>query len=131
MDHVTNGTQGADASSYLPYIDIADGLNRIRGNKKLYGMMLKSFKANPMFPQAKAAVEAGDLKTAQMQMHTLKGVAGNLSLKLLFELVVPVEAVLKTEMVDISAIAPIEDAFHKTMALIDKLLEQYKAEGLA
>ena len=127
MDNVTNAAK--DVLEYMPFIDIADGLNRIRGNKKLYGMMLKSFKATPQFPQAKAAVLAGDLKTAQMQMHTLKGVAGNLSLKRLFELVVPVEAVLKTTMVPVSDLAPIEEAFDKTMVLIDELLAQLKAEG--
>ena len=114
---------------YMPYIDMTDGLNRIRGNKKLYAMMLKSFKANPMYPQAKAAVLAGDLKAAQMQMHTLKGVAGNLSLRKLFEAVVPVEGVLKSEMVPASALQPVEEAFNKTLTLIDRLLEELKAEG--
>ena len=118
-----------EAADYMPYIDINDGLNRIRGNKKLYAMMLKSFKANPMYPQAKDAVLAGDVKAAQMQMHTLKGVAGNLSLKKLFEVVVPVEGVLKTEMVPVSALQPIDEAFDKTLVLIDRLLDELKAEG--
>ena len=129
MDNTANGAGAADIADYLPFIDIADGLARIRGNKKLYGILLKSFKANPMFPQAKAAVLAQDLKTAQLQMHSLKGTAGNLSLKRLFELVVPVEGVLKEKMVPVSALEPIEEAFNKTLSLIDRLLEQLKAEG--
>jgi len=118
-----------EAAEYMPYIDLNDGLNRIRGNKKLYAMMLKSFKANPMYPQAKAAVLNGDLKTAQLQMHSLKGVAGNLSLKELFNTVVPVEGVLKSELVPASALQPIDEVLAKTMALIDRLLDELKAEG--
>lgn len=118
-----------DITAYLPYIDIADCLNRVRGNKKLFGMMLKSFKANPIFPQAYAAALSGDRAAAQMQMHALKGVAGNLSLKTLYELVVPVEAVLKTRMTDIEDFTPVREAFEKTLALIDDLLAQMSAEG--
>ncbi len=122
--------KAADYSAYLPYIDAAGGLNRIRGNKKLYAMMLKSFKGNPLFPDAKAAVVSGDLKAAQMHMHTLKGVAGNLSLKALYELIVPVEAVLKTAMVNAREMEPVEDAFNKTMTAIDSMLEALRSEGV-
>ena len=116
--------KAVDYEKYLPFIDIADGLNRIRGNKKLYAMMLKSFKTNPVFPDAKAAVLSGDLKNAQMHMHALKGIAGNLSFKQLYELVVPVEAILKTTLVNPKELIPVEDAFVSTMGLIDSLIAE-------
>lgn len=118
-----------DTAAYLPYIDVADCLNRVRGNKKLFLMMLKSFKADPIFPKAYAAALQGDRAGAQMQMHTLKGVAGNLSLKRLYELVVPVEAALKAEIPDLADFKPVEEAFEKTLAAIDGLLADYAAEG--
>ena len=118
-----------DVSNYLPYIDVNDCLNRIRGNKKLCAMLLKSFKANPHFNEAKAAALAGDLGKAQMEMHTLKGMAANLSLKRLYDLVVPVEMTLKSEMVPPEKLTPVEEALNKTLELIDALVAEFQAEG--
>lgn len=118
-----------DFTSYLPYIDVADCLKRIGGNKKLLLMMLKSFKANPLFPAAYAAALSGDRAAAQLHMHSLKGVAGNLSLKRLYELTVPVEAVLKTQMPDLKDFGPVKEAFETTLKYADELLVYFTSEG--
>jgi two-component system sensor histidine kinase/response regulator len=64
-------------------IDLADGLARVGGNRKLYLRLLRQFATG----QANAATEvagqlaAGDLPTAERSAHTIKGVAGNLGAK--------------------------------------------------
>jgi CheY-like chemotaxis protein len=63
-------------------INIADGLNRVAGNRRLYRDLLSQFAAK----QAGAATEiatalgARDHQTAERTAHTVKGVAGNLGI---------------------------------------------------
>jgi HPt (histidine-containing phosphotransfer) domain-containing protein len=63
-------------------INIADGLNRVAGNRRLYRDLLSQFAAK----QAGAATEiatalgAHDHQTAERTAHTVKGVAGNLGI---------------------------------------------------
>jgi CheY-like chemotaxis protein len=63
-------------------VNIADGLNRVAGNRRLYRDLLSQFAAK----QAGAATEiatalgAHDHQTAERTAHTVKGVAGNLGI---------------------------------------------------
>lgn len=62
-------------------IDIRSGLNRANGNRKLYAKLLLDF-ANQyasIRDEIKSAIDHGDLKTAELMAHTIKGVAGNIS----------------------------------------------------
>ncbi|MDR1688648.1 MAG: Hpt domain-containing protein [Clostridiales bacterium] len=68
------------------YVNIEEGLNRLRGNKAIYARMLKLFLAGEELSGFEAAIGRGDLKEAANVAHAIKGVAGNLSLNKLFEL---------------------------------------------
>jgi two-component system sensor histidine kinase/response regulator len=63
-------------------VNIAEGLNRVAGNRRLYRDLLSQFSAK----QAGAATEIaealdrGDRQTAERTAHTVKGVAGNLGI---------------------------------------------------
>ena len=63
-------------------INLADGLKRVAGNKRLYRSLLVQFAAKqgdaPV--QISAALESGDLKLAERIAHTVKGVAGNIAI---------------------------------------------------
>jgi PAS domain S-box-containing protein len=64
----------------LPGIDRATGLRRVAGNETLYDKLLLDFCRDfaDSLDQARAAVAEGKLTDAQRQVHTLKGVAGNI-----------------------------------------------------
>jgi signal transduction histidine kinase/CheY-like chemotaxis protein len=63
-------------------IDLADGLKRIAGNKRLYRKLLEQFatKQSDAAIQISASLKSGDLKLAERIAHTVKGVAGNLGI---------------------------------------------------
>jgi CheY-like chemotaxis protein len=65
----------------LPEFDLAEGLQRLMGNRALYRKLLVNF-AN-QYAQAGAdirkALDAGDFERAHGLVHAIKGVAGNLA----------------------------------------------------
>jgi PAS domain S-box-containing protein len=67
-------------------IDMAGGLKRVAGNRRLYRDLLAQFAdshAN-VHSQILAAIEIGDRKLAERIAHTVKGVAGNIGLGQVF-----------------------------------------------
>lgn len=74
-----------DRLSAIGAIDAEDGLKRMMGNENLYVKCLKMF-----LPQATASrlpelIDSGNTEDAIKDVHNLKGVTGNLSLKSLYE----------------------------------------------
>jgi PAS domain S-box-containing protein len=63
-------------------VDVAGGLKRVAGNKRLYRDLLLQFvaKQGNANVQISAAIESGDRKLAERIAHTVKGVAGNIGL---------------------------------------------------
>src|ERR1700756_5311902 len=64
-------------------INLADGLRRLAGNRRLYRDLLGQFvaKESGAAAQISAALESGDPKLAERIAHTVKGTAGNLGIK--------------------------------------------------
>ena len=64
-------------------VDAADGLHRVGGNLRLYRAMLQQYAEDQAETPAalRAALAAGDAKTAERLAHTLKGVSATLSIK--------------------------------------------------
>lgn len=67
-------------------VDIAGGLMRVAGNKRLYRDLLVQFatKQSEVSSQICAALQDGDRKLAERIAHTVKGVAGNIGLGKVF-----------------------------------------------
>lgn len=63
-------------------INLADGLNRVAGNRRLYRELLGEFagKQSDAAAQISTALERRDLKLAERIAHTVKGVAGNIGI---------------------------------------------------
>jgi two-component system sensor histidine kinase/response regulator len=64
----------------LPGFDLAAGLSRLMGNKRLYRKLLLDFGANygGVAAEISQALEAKDIMQAHSLVHNLKGLAGNL-----------------------------------------------------
>jgi signal transduction histidine kinase/DNA-binding response OmpR family regulator len=73
----------AEALPRIEGVDLADGLRRVGGNKRLYRDLLMKFAAKngDADVQISAALESGDRQMAERIAHTVKGVAGNLGIK--------------------------------------------------
>ena len=65
-------------------IDVADGLKRVAGNKRLYRSLLEQFAAKQCDAgkQIGEALRNGDRERAERIAHTLKGIAGNIGIGL-------------------------------------------------
>lgn len=64
---------------------IDDALNRLVNDKELFVYCLKTFSEDEGFDNLKASIEKKDYSQAFTTAHTLKGVAGNLSLIPLYD----------------------------------------------
>src|SRR6516164_6042262 len=69
-------------------VDVAGGLERVAGNKRLYVDLLGQFVARQggAGAQIAAALENGDRRLAERLAHSVKGVAGNLGMDSIFQL---------------------------------------------
>jgi len=67
-------------------VDMAGGLKRVAGNKRLHHDLLMQFAAkhSEVNSQILAAIDGGDNKLAERIAHTAKGVAGNIGLGKVF-----------------------------------------------
>ena len=65
---------------FLPGFNLSAGLERLRGNKRLYRKLLLDFGANyqGVAVEIREALEAKDFKQVHSLVHNLKGMAGNL-----------------------------------------------------
>jgi HPt (histidine-containing phosphotransfer) domain-containing protein len=81
----------------LPEFDLAEGLQRLMGNRALYRKLLVNFAAQYAHAAAdiRSALDAADFDRAHGLVHAIKGVAGNLAAKDLQAQSVPLEKLVK------------------------------------
>jgi HPt (histidine-containing phosphotransfer) domain-containing protein len=95
--------QVAPAEEELPEslsgFDLAAGLERLQGNKRLYRKLLLDFgaKYKGVAGEIRESLDAKDLKQAHSLVHNLKGLAGNLSAENLLTASVELEKLVKGE----------------------------------
>lgn len=65
--------------------DLEGTLKRFSNNRTLLERFVRKFPADPTFGRLKQAVEQADYSEVETLAHTLKGVAGNLGFRELFE----------------------------------------------
>ena len=67
-------------------LDVKKGLSIVANNKTVYARLLKSFVNNAFCEQLVDAINSGDLDQVRQKAHSLKGVAGNMHMRELYEL---------------------------------------------
>lgn len=100
------------------YVDVEQGLGRVAGNAKLYARLLSSFQSNTRIQELLDALDAQDNEAAIRATHTIKGVAGNLSLMAFNAQIIEIEQGLKEGRV------PDDGQLSKLKACLDATLEQ-------
>ena len=105
------------------YVNVAEGLGRLRDNKVIYKTLLKSFFNNNYMGELANSLEEKDFERATRAAHSIKGVCANLSMPIAREAALALESQLK---LGFGFEQPYEDlkiVMEKTMEQIGTLLE--------
>ncbi len=96
-DATAGETEDSGLPESLPGFDLAEGLGRLQGNRKLYHKLLLNFADSYAASAAeiRQALEAADFEKAHSLVHSLKGVAGNLAANALQAATVALEKLVK------------------------------------
>lgn len=76
-------------------VSATEGIERFNGDKEMYEEVLTNFVNDTSFAQLCEAVENKDVDAAFKAAHSLKGVAGNLSMNRLFDDIYPMVEILR------------------------------------
>jgi HPt (histidine-containing phosphotransfer) domain-containing protein len=81
----------------LPGFDLAEGLQRLQGNQRLYRKLLMDFgaKYTETAVEIREALDKKDFKQAHSLVHNLKGLAGNLAASALQAAAIDIEKLIK------------------------------------
>ena len=102
------------------HIDVEAALGRLGGNRKLLDTLLKKFANETYFDQLKNEITAKDYATAAKTAHTIKGVASNLSMTGLYNLIVVLEQQLKSGACEEGTFKETETVYLETIAAINQ-----------
>ena len=83
----------------VPGLNIRQGIKQVGGNEALYQKLLKDFldKHGDLSNNVLKHLQGGDLKQAAREVHTIKGVAGNIGAKALHNIATKIDAQLKLQ----------------------------------
>jgi len=107
------------------YINVEEGVKRVMNNSKLYAKLLVKFKEDSNLKNMKEALKTGDLQKAQINAHTLKGLAANLSLTELYKQSLEIETQIKAGSVNPDQITVLEEINEHTLVEVEKVIAQY------
>jgi HPt (histidine-containing phosphotransfer) domain-containing protein len=114
------------ADGDVVYIDLDEGLKRVIGNTKLYIKLLHKFKEEPSLNTLFLAVQGEEYENAQGLVHTIKGIAANLSLTELYKQSVEFEVQIKSREIKPGAPESFKICLEQTIKAVDKVIEQYE-----
>jgi CheY-like chemotaxis protein len=106
----------------LPEFDLAQGLQRLQGNRRLYRKLLLDFGVNyaDSAAEIRRALDAGDFDQAHGLVHNIKGLAGNLAASNLQSAAQELEKLVKNR----SEKAPSEDVLSEKYARLEDALNK-------
>jgi PAS domain S-box-containing protein len=120
----------------LPEIDgveVAGGLKRVAGNKRLYRDLLVQFAAQQGDANVKisVAIKSGDRKLAERIAHTVKGVAGNIGLGKVFAVAEKLEkAIREADLVVPALLEEFAQILNRQVQAIQQAIHDVTANGL-
>jgi CheY-like chemotaxis protein len=114
-------------------VDLAGGIKRVAGNKRLYRDLLVQFaaKQGDANAQISAAIESGDRKRAERIAHTVKGVAGNIGLGKVFAVAENLEkAIREADPVVPELLEEFARILNRQVQAIQQAIHDVTADGL-
>ena len=137
--HISHGHLNAFAATdseipvpdAIPGIDVASALKRLGGNKKLFQKLLGDFVKNyaGAAQSVRNELNKGDINLAAELTHSIKGVAGNLSVDALYEAAAKLESGLRhKDTKDTENVGTLLDNFENEL---DRVMESLKMTELS
>jgi PAS domain S-box-containing protein len=129
-------TQEAQAEEGLPEsltgFDLKAGLERLRGNKRLYRKLLLDFGANygGVADEIREALAAKDFKQAHSLVHNLKGLAGNLAATDLQSASVEIEKLVKGDQKKAPSVKQLDQKLAELENTLYQALESVRTLGV-
>jgi HPt (histidine-containing phosphotransfer) domain-containing protein len=106
------------------YINEEEGKKRVMNNAKLYAKLLTKFKTDINLNDLVTSTDAQDWENAQAAVHTIKGIAANLSLTELFNQSLKVETQIKEKSFKPESLDQLKTCFDETVVQVDKVIAQ-------
>ena len=124
-------SQKPELPDSLPGFNLAEGLNRLQGNQKLYRKLLLDFgaKYTAVTAEIRNALDNGDLKQTHSLIHNLKGLAGNLAASELQAAAVEMEKLVKGDQKKAASQKQLDQEFAKLENSINQALEAVQTLG--
>ena len=115
----------------LPGFDLAAGLSRLMGNKRLYRKLLLDFGANygGVADEIRRTLEAKDFKQAHSLAHNLKGLSGNLEATDLHVAAVDMETLVKGRTAETTPDKELNRKFAELENALDQALDAVQCLG--
>ena len=108
--------------SGVVYVNEEEGKKRVMNNGKLYAKLLTKFKTDTNLNDLVDLVETQDWEKAQVIIHTIKGIAANLSLTELFNQSIEVEAQIKGKSLKQESFENLKTCFAETLIEVEKVI---------
>ena len=105
-------------------INVAEGLARIRDNKKLYRRMLGMFMEGGEFDALEDGLKQKDYTKAAEAAHAIKGMTGNLSLTKLFHISAKMMDELRAGNASEESQNAIRTAYSQTRMYIEEVMQE-------
>jgi HPt (histidine-containing phosphotransfer) domain-containing protein len=106
------------------YVDMADGAKRVMNNVKLYVKLLTKFRDDTRVDDIETALAAGDMEKARSAVHTVKGIAANLSLTELFKQSLELETQIKAGSVNPAQMETVKTVLAATLQEVNKVIAE-------
>jgi len=106
------------------YIDLKDGMKRLRGNRTVYKSIMQRFLGNNNMELLKEQIHARNFNEAKKTVHSIKGVSANMSLTAFNKSIVELEQQIKSGSYDDGTYRDVLDNFNKTIDYIAILIRQ-------
>jgi len=106
------------------YVNFAEGLKRMMNNSKLYLKLLDKFREGTKLDALEGAFASGNLENTLGEVHTLKGIAANLSLSELAARCLDLEVRVKEGVLDPDRMGTVKAVFDTTLLEINRVITE-------
>ena len=103
------------------YVNVPDALKRIGGSMDLYKRLLNQFTGGDHIDPLEEALSVGAMDEASRLVHTLKGVAANLSLMKVAAISTELDQALKTGVDPSALMSALKQAYEITVGMIAEI----------
>ncbi|MDR1978032.1 MAG: response regulator [Synergistaceae bacterium] len=121
-EDATPGAPDLDLELMRPFIDAKRGLERLKGNGKLYATLLRSYRKNDMLAKIKDALSRQDFENALQNAHALNGIAVSLAMDDLTSKTVLLEDSLRGGVADRELMKKLENSAEETLRWFPALI---------